>query len=77
MTFTFRGFEPEDEEVHIISKLVIKIEQTNKETDETLEQIIELAKTTPHFNQIYSICGIGENLAARIIAEIGDMKRFK
>jgi len=45
--------------------------------DETLEKIIELAKTTPHFDQIHSICGIGENLAARIIAEIGDMKRFK
>lgn len=74
---TYSGFEPEDEEVHIISKLVIKIEQTNKEADETLEKIIELAKTTPHFDQIHSICGIGENLAARIIAEIGDMKRFK
>ena len=74
---TYSGFEPEDEEVHIISKLVIKIEQTSKEADETLVQIIELAKTTPQFDQIYSICGIGENLAARIIAELGDMKRFK
>ena len=74
---TYSGFNPDDVEVTIISKLVIKIEQTSKEADETLEQIIELAKTTPHFDQIYSICGIGENLAARIIAELGDMKRLK
>lgn len=74
---TYSGFNPDDEEVNIISKLIIKIEQTSNEADETLKKLIELAKTTPHFNQIYSICGIGENLAARIIAEIGDMKRFK
>ncbi len=73
----YSGFDPDDEEVNIISKLIIKIEQTSNEANETLEMLIELAKTTPHFNQIYSICGIGENLAARIIAEIGDMKRFK
>lgn len=74
---TYSGFDPDDEEVDIISKLIIKIEQTSNEADEILENLIELAKKTPHFNQIYSICGIGENLAAHIIAEIGDMKRFK
>ena len=73
----YSGFNPEDVEVTIISKLVIKVEEIAKEADETLKQLIELARTTPHFDQIYSICGIGENLAARIIAELGDIRRFK
>lgn len=41
-----------------------------------LEEIIELAKTLPNYDSIASIPGIGENLAARILAEIGDISRF-
>lgn len=41
-----------------------------------LEEIIELAKTLPNYDSIISIPGIGENLAARILAEIGDISRF-
>lgn len=41
-----------------------------------LEEIIELAKTLANYDSIASIPGIGENLAARILAEIGDISRF-
>lgn len=41
-----------------------------------LEEIIELAKTLPNYDSIASIPGIGENLATRILAEIGDISRF-
>lgn len=41
-----------------------------------LEEIIELAKTLPNYDSIISIPGIGDNLAARILAEIGDISRF-
>lgn len=41
-----------------------------------LEEIIELAKTLPNYDSIASIPGIGENLAAMILAEIGDISRF-
>ena len=41
-----------------------------------LEEIIELAKTLQNYDSIASIPGIGENLAARILAEIGDISRF-
>mgnify|MGYP003209069899 FL=1 len=41
-----------------------------------LEEIIELAKTLPNYDSIASIPGIGENLAARILAEIGDISIF-
>ena len=41
-----------------------------------LEEIVELAKTLPNYDSIKSIPGIGDNLAARILAEIGDVLRF-
>ena len=36
----------------------------------------DLARTVPYFTSIRSIVGIGDNLAARLIAELGDMSRF-
>ena len=42
-----------------------------------LQDLIALAKQTDYFEFICSIPGIGENLASRIVAEIGDIKRFK
>lgn len=41
-----------------------------------LEHMIKVAKNIPLYNQLITIPGIGENLAARLIAEIGDIKRF-
>ena len=40
-------------------------------------KIIELAKETLYFVPIRSIPGIGDNLASRLIAELGDISRFK
>ncbi len=39
--------------------------------------MIKLAQELPDFSIIKSIPGIGDNLVARIIAELGDMTRFK
>lgn len=44
--------------------------------ESTLNEIISIAKTLPNFEYLKSIPGIGENLAARILAEIGDISRF-
>ena len=44
--------------------------------ERTIGEIIKLAQELPDFNIIKSIPGIGDNLAARIIAELGDMTRF-
>lgn len=41
-----------------------------------LEQMIQVAKSISLFNLLLTIPGIGENLAARLIAEIGDISRF-
>ena len=47
------------------------------ETERTIGEMIKLAQELPDFSIIKSIPGIGDNLAARIIAELGDMTRFK
>lgn len=56
----------------MVNDLKAKINEANN----TLKQLIDIAKKTPHFEQIVSIVGIGENLASRIIAELGDMKKY-
>ena len=42
-----------------------------------LTELIKLAKQTPYFTIIRSIPGIGDLTCARLIAEIGDISRFK
>lgn len=39
--------------------------------------MIVLAKQTPYFTYIRSIPGLGDNLTARFIAELGDISRFR
>ncbi len=41
-----------------------------------LEEIVDLAKTLPNYTCIRSIPGIADNLAARILAELGDIDKF-
>lgn len=47
-----------------------------KHLEMVLEEIVELAQTLPNYVSIRSIPGIGDNLAARILAEIGDVRRL-
>ena len=52
-----------------------------REVDNTLTQILsrmqELAKTLPEYPVVRAMSGVGDTLAPRIIAEIGDVRRFK
>lgn len=45
--------------------------------DTIISQMQELAKTLPEFSVVREMPGIGDVLAPRIIAEIGDIRRFK
>lgn len=47
-----------------------------QEQDNCLNQIIDLAKDLPNYELLLSIPGISNNLASRIIAELGDINRF-
>lgn len=44
--------------------------------DNILAQMVELAKTLPEFSALKEMKGVGDVLAARVIAEIGDIHRF-
>lgn len=47
-----------------------------KSRDTILSQMIEIARGLPEFNVIFNMPCLGETLTARIIAEIGDIRRF-
>ena len=61
----------------ILQDLLEKVEMIRNDADETLRKIIQIAETINEYYLILSIDGIGPNLASRILAEIGDIKRFK
>lgn len=71
------GCKPTDITVMILMGELDQVENYIKLTEATLSQMIGLAKTIPNFRIIESIPGIGENLAARILAEVGDIDRFE
>ena len=57
--------------------LLDKVIETQRECEKTLNEMITVASTLEEYRYISSIDGIGPNLAARIIAEIGDIEEFK
>lgn len=44
--------------------------------NDIISELIKLAKTTPYFESIRSIPGLGDLSCARLIAELGDISRF-
>lgn len=74
---TYSGCDKDDVEVDTFRNLIDKVIETIKECEDILNEIINAASTLEEYEYIKSIDGIGDNLASRIIAEIGDIKRFK
>lgn len=58
---------------HCVS-LLRSIEQA---TDSIITQMDELAKELPEYEIVKRMKGVGDKLAPRLIAEIGDVRRFK
>lgn len=73
----YSGCDKDDIEVLILQRLIKKLKEDMAEAERTIGEMIKLAQELPDFSIIRSIPGIGDNLAARIIAELGDMTRFK
>jgi transposase len=71
------GCDKESGDVDILLGLVNELEYYKDLCEKTLNRIINFSKNIPYFNILHSIPGIGENLAARLIAEIGDITRFE
>ena len=73
----YSGCDKDDIEVLILQRFIKKLNEDMAEAERTIGEMIKLAQELPDFSIIKSIPGIGDNLAARIIAELGDMARFK
>lgn len=73
----YSGCDKDDIEVLIPQRFIKKLKEDMAEAERTIGEMIKLAQELPDFSIIKSIPGIGDNLAARIIAELGDMTRFK
>lgn len=72
----YSGCESTDIYVELFTELIETLQKQMKECDEQLIKIIETAAKSPYFDLIRSVVGIGDNLAARILAEIGDINQF-
>ena len=64
----------------IYSMLVIQAIEVLRRVDETLNTILarmqEIAKTLPEYTVVRSMGGVGDVLAPKLIADIGDVRRF-
>ena len=58
------------------SNVIQTLNSQIKHLDFVLDEIVDIAKKLPNYEIIKSIPGIADNLASRILAEIGDIDRF-
>ena len=72
----YSGADVNDIETIKFPQLIEELQKQIQLCDSILQELIWEAKEIPYFPCIVSIVGIGENLAARLIAELGDMNRF-
>ena len=72
----YSGCDSNDLEVLKLPDMIEELQDQMKRCDSVLGELIEEARKIEYFPCIVSIVGIGENLAARLIAELGDMSRF-
>lgn len=56
-----------------VDELILAIKSSNK----IIAEMDELARELPEYEEINKIDGVGKKLTSRIIAEIGDVRRFK
>ena len=60
----------------LILEAVRVLKEVNKTLESILTQMHKLATTLPEYNTIRAMNGVGDVLAPRLIAEIGDVRRF-
>ena len=60
----------------MLQDLILQLNEKMEEQENCLNQIIDLAKDLPNYELLLSIPGISNNLASRILAELGDLNRF-
>lgn len=73
---TYSGCEKDEIEVIELLRIIKELEACIISCESQLNEMIQLAEQLPNYFLILSIAGIGSNLACRILAEIGDIRRF-
>ena len=56
-----------------VDELILAIKSSNK----IISKMGELARKLPEYEEISKIPGVGKKLTSRVIAEVGDVRRFK
>lgn len=74
---TYPGCEKDDPEVELLIRKIDDILACDRRCKEILQQLIARAADSEYFECLCSIKGVGANLAARILAEVGDISRFR
>lgn len=64
-------------DVTILKTMVNKMSDQEVEIELCLDEMRDLVIDLPMFHQLMSIPGIGDNLAIRLIGELGDLNRFE
>lgn len=70
------GCSKESIDCRLFGEVIEQIKSKIEEQKYYLQEIIDLAKELPNYELLLTIPGISNNLAARILAEIGDIKKF-
>lgn len=71
-------FEPSHKVAALSGKHCVSLlRSTEQATDSIITQMDELAKELPEYEIVKRMKGVGDKLAPRLIAEIGDVRRFK
>ena len=73
----YSGCDVTEIEVIKLPELIEQLQSQMALCNSILSELVDEARALPYFASIRSIVGIGDNLAARLIAELGDMSRFK
>lgn len=73
---TYPGCDKDEIEVIELLRIIKELEVCIASCDTQLNEMVQLAEQLPNYFLVLSIDGIGPNLACRILAEIGDIKRF-
>ena len=60
-----------------VSNCVLLLQNLEEITNNILAKMDELARKLPEFETVSNMTGVGNKIRARLIAEIGDVRRFK
>lgn len=74
---TYPECDKDDIEVFELLRLLVEVEKTSEACESQLKEMITTTMEMPNYLLILGIPGIGPNLSCRILAEIGDITRFK